>query len=178
LDAAARTLARFLPTYWGRRRHAHGSDVRLHHALAPEVIVGRAATAIGAFVTPIVAFFATILIIAVVFLVPLLVPSIIGSLLVVVGIGGILYIFSTGVLGQWRKWHLGVDDWVWYIGLPVFGYSIIVASAIGMWLAMTWATYCAASGVVILLVVGVRNAWDTVLAVLRETKHKDQHTDD
>jgi hypothetical protein len=139
--------------------------------LAPEVIMGRASTAIRAFITPIVAFFATVLIISVMLLVPQLTPAATGPFFAVVGVGGMIYIISTGVLGQWRKWQLGIDDWIWYSGLPLLGYFAILASAAGMWRTSFYAPYTAAGAVLLLLIVGIRNAWDVVLTIARESQH-------
>ncbi|MGZ3530890.1 MAG: hypothetical protein ACXVAR_05260 [Vulcanimicrobiaceae bacterium] len=139
--------------------------------LAPHVIAGRASTAIRAFITPIVAFFATVLIISVVLLVPHLTPTATGAFFAVVGISGLIYIFSTGPHGQWRKWQLGIDDLIWYIGLPLLGYGAILTSAVGMWRVSFWAPYVAAGAVPVLLIIGIRNAWDVVLAIARESQH-------
>jgi hypothetical protein len=139
--------------------------------LAPEVIAGRASTAIRAFLTPIIAFFATVLIISVVLLVPALTPAATGAFFAVVGISGLLYILSTGVHRQWRNWHLGIDDWIWYVGLPLLSYGAMLASAAGTWQVSFWAPYTAAGAVLALLVIGIRNVWDVVLAVALESQH-------
>lgn len=56
-----------------------------------------------------------------------------GAFFVLVGVSGLIYIVSTGVHGQWRELQLGIDDWIWYVGLPLMGYGAILASAVATW---------------------------------------------
>lgn len=135
--------------------------------LAPDVISSRATTATRAFITPIVAFFATVLVVCVVLLVPHLTPAVIVVFFAVAGITGLVYIVSTGVHGQWRELQLGIDDWMWYVGFPLLSYSAILASAVATWKTLWWAPYVDAAGVLLLLVVGIRNAWDVVLVIAK-----------
>lgn len=141
-------------------------------SLAPEVIAGRASTAIRSFITPIVAIFATVLIVSVVLIIPALTPAVVGALFAVVGACGLIYIVSLDIHGQWKTWELGIDDWIWYLALPVLCYGAILASAFGIWTAAIWSQYAAAGALVIMLVVGIRNAWDIVLTVARESQQR------
>lgn len=139
-------------------------------SLAPEVIADRTTTVVRAFTTPIVAFFATVLIVALIVLVPQLTPAIMGGLFAVIGIIGMIYILTTGVHGQWRTLELGIDDWVWYLGLPLVAYGGILAAGIALWMASFWSTYAVSAAVLLLLIVGIRNAWDVVLAIARQSQ--------
>lgn len=138
--------------------------------LAPEVIADRTSTVVRAFTTPIVAFYATVLIVSLILLIPGLPPAAAGVVLGLVGAVGVAYMFSTGVHRQWRDLELEMDDWFWYIGLPVLAYCVLFVGAFGMWSAAPWALYAAAAAVFVLLIVGIRNAWDVVLAIVRQTK--------
>jgi hypothetical protein len=134
------------------------------------VISGRATTATRAFITPIVAFFATVLIVSVVRLAPHLTPAATGAFFALVGVSGLIYIVSTGVHGQWRELQLGIDDWIWYVGLPLMGYGAILASAFATWEVSSSGSYAAAGAVLLLLIVGIRNAWDVVLVIAKESQ--------
>lgn len=138
--------------------------------LAPEVIAERTSTVVRAFTTPMVAFFATDLLVALILLIPGLSAAAAGVLLAIVGAGGLAYMFSTGVHRQWRELELGMDDWFWYMSFPVVGYAAILAGAIGLFKAAPWALYAADSGILTLLIVGIRNAWDVVLTIVRQSQ--------
>lgn len=139
-------------------------------SLAPEVIADRTTTVVRAFTTPIVAFFATVLALSLVLLVPRITPWVAGTIFGAVGITGFVYVLSTGVHRQWRDLELGFDDWMWYMGLPLVSYGAIVASAAGMWSASFWSVYAGAAAMLVFLIAGIRNAWDVVLAIARQSK--------
>lgn len=135
--------------------------------LAPEIIAGRESTAVRAFVTPIVAFFATVLVIAIVLLIPGITPTALAVIFALAGITGLAYHLTTTAHRQWREFELGVDDWIWYVGLPLAAYGAVFASAFGWWRVTAWAPYVLIAAIVVLLVVGIRNAWDIVLTMAR-----------
>lgn len=137
-------------------------------SLAPDVIAERTTTAVRAFITPILAFFATILIISLFQIIPGM-PSI-GSaaFFIIAGIGGLAYIATTGVHRLWRTMELGIDDWIWYIGLPLLGYACILAGGAALWLAREWGIYAAAGATLVLLIAGIRNAWDILLTIAHQ----------
>lgn len=138
--------------------------------LAPNVIAGRVSTAIRAFVTPIVAFFGTVLVVSLVLLVPHLAPAAPAVLLGSIGAGGLVYLVAIGTHRQWRTMELGFDDWIWYVGLPFLSYGALCASAIAWWHTSLWSPYAGAGAVIVLLIVGIRNAWDTVLTIAQKSQ--------
>lgn len=141
--------------------------------LAPKVIAERTFTAVRAFITPIVAFFATVLVVALVALLPRLPPSVPNPgaiVLAILGILGVFYVPSTGVHRQWREMGLGPDDLLWYAAWPFAGYLVTLAAAYGMWHALYWAPWLLAADVMLFLVIGIRNAWDVVIAIARESQ--------
>ena len=136
--------------------------------LGPDVIAARASGAVRAFVTPIVAFFATVLVVSVVLLIPLLMPAAASALLALTGATGLIYIPSTNAQAEWRKNKFGIDDWIWYIGLPLLGYAVILFSAVAWWRTLVWAPYAIAAAILCLLLAGIRDAWDLVIALALE----------
>ena len=142
--------------------------------LAPEVIADRTSTAVRAFTTPIVAFFATVLVVSLVVLIPGLTPAAAAILFAIIGLGGIAYMLSTGVQRQWREMELGIDDWFWYIALPVLGYVALAVSAAAMWNADPWALYVTAAAALLLLIIGIRNAWDVVITMVQHAGTRDR----
>lgn len=139
--------------------------------LSPRTVVERE-DAVKAFTTPIMAFFGTIVVLAVVMLVPRLAPLETGIAFAIVGLIGIGYMYSTGTYRIWRDSELGVDDLVWYVILPSVGYLALVAVAVEMWRSDPVALYVAGGTVLLFLIVGIRNAWDVVLEVARQSSKR------
>lgn len=123
-----------------------------------------------AFFTPTVAFFTTIIVIAMVMLIPETSPSALAGMLGAVAVVGVLYMVASGVHRMWRANDLGLDDLLWYVILPYVGYAAFGAAAVGVWIAgagvwtvLPISLYAAATAVFLLLLAGIRNAWDLVV---------------
>jgi hypothetical protein len=141
--------------------------------LAPKVIAARTFTAVRAFVTPIVAYFATVLVVSLVALLPLApdsAPHKEAILLAVIGLVGAIYVPSTGVQKQWREMELGADDLLWYAAWPFVGYLLALAAAFTLWRSLESGAWIVAADVMLFLIVGIRNAWDVVIAIARESQ--------
>lgn len=115
------------------------------------------------FFTPIVVFFVTVIVVTMLMLIPHAHASVLGALLAVIAVAGLVYMFGTGAHRTWRTSELGFDDLVWYVVLPYVSYLIIGVSAAGIWKAADFGLYSAAAAVLILLLTGIRNAWDLVV---------------
>jgi hypothetical protein len=116
-----------------------------------------------AFFTPVVAFFTTIIVITVLMLTPEETPIVLAVLLAVVGIAGLTYLAMTGPYAAWRSSELGFDDLMWYVVLPYLSYVAILALAAAIWKASTLGLYGIAAALLVLLLTGIRNAWDLVV---------------
>ncbi|MGZ3543078.1 MAG: hypothetical protein ACXVAF_18145 [Vulcanimicrobiaceae bacterium] len=142
--------------------------------LRPRNVAQNLSTGVKAFTTPIVAFFATAVLISILMLVPWLAFRPLGTAVAIVGLTGLCYLMTTGAHRQWRESTLGFDDWMWYIGLPFAAYTVMLPFAAGMWFAASWALYGVAAVVVFLLILGIRNAWDVVLFIASRTQDEGQ----
>jgi hypothetical protein len=54
------------------------------------------------------------------------------------------------------------DDWLWYAVLPAVGYAAFLVSAILLPSLPTPVLFVTATAMVLLLAVGIRDAWDVV----------------
>lgn len=132
---------------------------------------GRAA--VGAFFTPIVAFFATEIVVTMLLLIPAITATWLALSLAGVGIVGVAYMVASGVHARWRKGDLDLDDWIWYFVLPAASYVIIIVSAVAVWNASAYGMYGIAVVMGVLLLIGVRNAWDLVVYTLQRASDPD-----
>jgi hypothetical protein len=78
-------------------------------------------------------------------------------------LAGLAYIVWIGTYKQWRESELQWDDLVWYVALPVLAYVLMLAAGIGMWLRSAFGAFTLGAATILLMVVGIRNAWDLVL---------------
>lgn len=139
--------------------------------LGPKIVAEQTPTAVRAFITPTVAFFATILLEALALLIPHA-PGLTVAVLAAIGLIGLIYLPMTGVHRQWREFELEIDDFAWYVAWPYVAYVVVLATAVGMWRGALWAPYAAAASVLLFLIVAIRNAWDIVITIARQSQQQ------
>jgi hypothetical protein len=139
-------------------------------SLGPHVVAGQTQTGVRAYVSPIATHFTFVLVGSSVMLVPELPMPILGALLMAGGFGGLIYTAWTRVHQRWRASTLPFLDWVWFAGLPVVCFVATVASGIAIAKGLPIGLHGIASALLLLIVVGIRNAWDVVLWVAQQPK--------
>jgi len=128
------------------------------------IVASGAATGVRAFVSPNAVYFCTTLVVAAVFLIPSVSPAAIGVFLCVGALASLGYLLAyTKVHQRWRENKLPVVDWVWFVGLPTANYVLLLLAAVGVLIGAAWSMYGIAVAQIILLVIGIRNAWDLVI---------------
>ncbi|HLJ60835.1 MAG TPA: hypothetical protein VKZ50_14005 [bacterium] len=144
-------------------------------ALGSQLLNRETIPALGVFLTPTVIHFVYVLIIATVALTPILTRVPLGVLLVLAG----LLSFGQALSGvrymrrQQREGRLDQSDWIWYLITPVVSYLLLIGTGIGLLSRNSQALSALALATVVLLVLGIRNAWDMVVffAVKTEPPH-------
>jgi hypothetical protein len=126
--------------------------------------------AINAFSTPIVVHFSAVLLVAALLSAPWTALAPVAVLLGVGSVGGLGYV----VLVMWRvhlvrSYEPEWDDWLWYGVLPAIAYGALLVSAILLPSHPTPVLFVDATALVLLLAIGIRDAWDivTYLAILQ-----------
>jgi hypothetical protein len=119
---------------------------------------------ISTFSTPTVMHFAAALLLSAVLIAPwqeLFYPGIAAAL---IGLYGLVYIGRIASrTKRLRLYTADLEDWIWYIVAPFLAYGAILGGAIVFIItAPDKAAFAMAGGVVLLLFVGIRNAWDVV----------------
>ena len=125
---------------------------------------------IAAYNTPTVVQFCTVLLLAGMLSAPWQAFSTIGILLELMGLGMVIY--SIIVLRRMRRvphYQSTLEDWVWYMALPLLANIMLIVAAIMLLENPALALYLIGSAMMMLLLIGIRNAWDNVtfLAVKR-----------
>ena len=140
-------------------------------SLGPRVVANQQATGVRAFMSPYAVFFTTTLVVSAVLLVPDLPAKIIGSFLCLGSIASLGYLVYTRAHQQWRQSKLSRLDGVWFIGFPTSAYLLLLFAGIALLLQLVLSMHAVAAALILLLVTGIRNAWDMVIWISRE-KHK------
>lgn len=118
---------------------------------------------ISAFSTPTVAHFGSALLVSAMLSAPwrlLVHPAV---LLGLIGLGGVVYVLRVAFLAnRLTSYDPDVEDLTWYTLVPFVSYGAILGGAIALPAAPVNALFALAAGIVLLIFLGIRNAWDIV----------------
>lgn len=123
----------------------------------------RSQDGIATFSTPTVMHFGAALLVAAVLIAPwhsLIVPSVILGIEGLYGVSLLVRIVSR--TKRLREYRADLEDWFFYIALPFVAYGGILGGAIALSISTFGALYALAGGAVLLIFIGIRNAWDVV----------------
>jgi hypothetical protein len=118
---------------------------------------------VSTFSTPTVAHFSTALITSALLNVPWRSLWHAGVALGIVGLYGVVY--TIGVSTRTKRqnsYEPEAEDWIWYALLPLIAYAALVGAAIGLDRRPAPALFAPAAAVLLLIVIGIHNAWDVV----------------
>jgi hypothetical protein len=118
------------------------------------------------FSTPTVVHFGTALLVSAVISAPWHSIVYAAAILAVAGISGVAYIgritYRTARQGVYDP---DLDDWIWYSGLPLVSYLTIAIAAFLLTSIRDVALFALAGATLLLIFIGIRNAWDIVTYV-------------
>jgi len=118
---------------------------------------------INAFATPTVVHFTAVLTISAVLSAPWSHVRTAAMVLGLSALGGIAYmVIVLRRLLQETQYAKVLEDWVWHVVLPTLAYGGLFAAHMGLRHEQDWALYAIGAVAVLLLFVGIHNAWDTV----------------
>ena len=123
----------------------------------------RVAEAGAAFVTPTIVHFATALLTSAILVMPW--PEVwqTGLAAGACGAGGFIYELVVLRLARKQTQYKPVwEDWLWHVLLPLIAYAVLTLSAVLLNAHRTWAPFGIASAVLLIVFIGIHNAWDTV----------------
>lgn len=131
----------------------------------------RRAEGVRAFVTPTVVYFATVLALGALMTIPTMGANALGLVLTLGGLGLLVYKFATRAHTVWKQSKLDREDWVAYIGLPLLSYALLTLSGVSVWLRTSFGLELLGATAILLLLVGIRNAWDLVLWMVQQQRN-------
>ncbi|MGH7842236.1 MAG: hypothetical protein ACREQD_11940 [Candidatus Binataceae bacterium] len=126
------------------------------------VISGERRIGIPLFLSPTVMHFGAVLMVCLIGAVPTETRGSLAVLLMLGGVGGLGYALSVwrrmrkhGVIGK-----IDIIDRLWYARLPIVGYLLIFGAGVGFAARRESSPNLLALAVILLLLAGIRNAWD------------------
>ena len=148
-------------------------------SLASRLITERSRPALQVFVHPTLIHFIYVLVLASVVMVPTLTRRPLGVLLVLVGLLSFANALRMVPYMRQQQREQETDradwvDWVWYLIVPSVSYLLFVGAGIGLLLGINRALDILAIASILLLVNGIRNAWDMVVWIAMKTESSPQ----
>ena len=119
--------------------------------------------AFAGFNTPNVVHFCAALLVAAILSAPWQALWTVGLLLGLAGLGGMIYVVI--VLRRMRRqrdYQPVLEDWLWHTVLPLISYTALLIAAIVLSGYPVPALFVIAAATLLLLFIGIHNAWDTV----------------
>jgi hypothetical protein len=118
---------------------------------------------ISTFSTPTVMHFGTALLLSALLIVPWRALLGLEILVGLIGAYGVVNILGAARrTKRLRIYTADIEDWVWYSIFPLVAYGAILAGAIALHAFSATALFVVAAGVLLLVFIGIRNAWDVV----------------
>jgi hypothetical protein len=130
--------------------------------------------AVSAFNTPTVVQFGAVLLLAGILSAPWQTLSSLSLLLGLVGLGLVFY--SIVVLRRMRRvphYQSTLEDWLWYLAFPLLAHVLLIIAAFVLPKNPSSALYIVGATMLLLLLVGIRNAWDMVTFLAVERAHSE-----
>ena len=136
------------------------------------MITERSLPSLRVYVSPTLIHFIYVLVIATVVMIPTLTRMPLGVLLVLVGllsfVGALVSI--PYMRQQQREQIIDMHDWVWHLIAPSASYLLFVGTGNGLLMGVNQAFNGLALASILLLVSGIRNAWDMVVWIVVKTE--------
>ena len=123
----------------------------------------RVAEAGAAFATPTIVHFGTVLFVAALLRMPWGSIAVVAVLWGLVGLSGTAYaaIVARRVRQQ-SVYQPEFEDWLFHAGLPLAGYATLAVSPFAAVIHTRAALFCVGAAMLLLLFVGIHNAWDSI----------------
>ena len=109
---------------------------------------------------------------------PVLWPA--GLLVGLAGLGGVIYVFIVlwEVRHRLASYQLVLSDWLWYTLLPLIAYTALLVAGILLPISPALALFVIAGGTLLLVIMGIRNAWDVVTYMVIESPQSQNKSQD
>lgn len=127
------------------------------------------------FISPVIVHFGSVLLMCAVALTPAKTPLLIESVISLNAIAGAIVscVILSRVIQTESTEVVFIDNLAYGAG-PALGYLVILAAMISAAYGWEWSLYLLATGMLLLLMVNIRNAWDMMLSLVRRQAQREQ----
>jgi hypothetical protein len=134
---------------------------------------------VSTFTTPTVVHFCCALLLGALLAAPWKSLRYLGTILVVVGLCGTLYALNITLrTSRLTVYRPDVDDWIWYAIIPIAVYFTIVVAAVLLFVAPPFGLYACGAASLLLIFLGIHNAWDVVTYIALDPDDSESDGDD
>ena len=122
------------------------------------------------FITPIAVHFGSALWLSALMCIPWRAAAALQVLLIGTGLGGLVYCATliSRMLAGFVGYKPFASDWIWNAALPVVAYLALAATGFQLPRQLVISLYAVSGAVLLLLFIGIHNAWDVVIWVTTE----------
>jgi hypothetical protein len=132
-------------------------------------MVSGSGESLAAFGSPNVVHFCVALLISAILSAPWLGPAPPGVAIAVAGVCGLIYSVTVMMRAQRQRDYKPVlEDWIWHAALPILAYAAMVVAGVGLTQTSGYAMFVIGGSTLLLVFIGIHNAWDTVTYVTLE----------
>lgn len=129
--------------------------------------IPRSADTLNAFGTPNVIHFVAALLVSAILSAPWQRMKDPAHVVGLIALAGIVYVLLVSRrMWQQKTYKPVLEDWVWHLILPMIAYVTAFVSAAGMSHDQTWALFAIGAVTLLLLCIGIHNAWDTITYII------------
>ncbi len=132
-------------------------------------------TVTNAFSTPTIVHFCAVLFISAIVSAPWPALSSVGLVLGAAGVAGLVYALIVVRRTQRQTLYIPVlEDWLFHAVLPVIAYATLLMAAVFLWSYPTLALFVIGGVALLLLFVGIHNAWDGAVYIALRRQRQQQ----
>jgi len=151
-------------------------------ALIADIDAPATSGSVDAFATPTIVHFSGVLLISAALSAPWATMTPLAILLGSAGGAGLVYAMIIARRSRRQREYQPVfEDWLFHVILPALAYTTLIAGGYLMRTAAAAGLFVVATAVMLLLFIGIHNAWDTVtylVLIKRQTRDDPDHTSD
>lgn len=135
---------------------------------------------LAAFSTPTVVHLAAAFFVSAIVSAPWPAPMNAGVVLGLAGLAGIVYVARAiqRMLGMRARYEPDLEDWLWFAVLPLVSYVAIATTALLLMIFPQKALFALGGAVLLLIFIGIHNAWDLVTFVAIMQLEEQENADD
>ena len=124
-------------------------------------------SAVRAFASPTIMYFSSVLLTAGLLSIPHHTEASLGIVLLAIGAAGLGYVARVAThMRRQESYSPDRGDWLWFVFLPAGAYASALVAGVTVWSAPGASLVIAGGSAMLLLLIGVHNAWDSAVYMI------------